>query len=168
MATLTISPADEKRVKARAFSATRHGQLLRPHHYRQWKDHRRPAALHRRGRREIRQRHGHFHHPPDHRGPGHPLRQNRGISGVHRPGGPCHRRHRLSGAAHSVLQGHHLSVRPAGLLRPQRGDPPPVLRGLPHRKAAPQVQDRRGRLPQQLRKARPQRPGHHRPADPRL
>ena len=69
-----------------------------------------------------------------------------------------------AGAAHRLLQGYHLPVRPAGFLRPERETPRAVLPGLPQRHPAPQVQDRGGRLPQQLRQARSERLGHRGPA----
>ena len=53
-----------------------------------------------------------------------------------------------------LLQRHHLSVWPFGFLRHLRGNSPSFLRGLPHGKTTAQVQNRRGRMSKQLCKAR--------------
>ena len=59
-------------------------------------------------------------------------------------------------------KGDHLPVWADRHLRSQRGNSRAVLSRLQQREAAPQIQDRRGRLSQQLRQARPERPGHYR------
>ena len=54
MATLTVSAADEKRVKALGFLNNK------------GTDYRRPAAVHCRGGGEVRQWQYHLYYPPDH------------------------------------------------------------------------------------------------------
>ena len=62
------------------------------------------------------------------------------------------------------LQGHDLPVRSDRHGRVLAYHPRALLEGLARRQAAAQVQDRRRRLPEQLRQARPERPRRYRPA----
>lgn len=64
------------------------------------------------------------------------------------------RRYWFRGSSCGLLQRHHLSVWPFGFLRHLRGNSPSFLRGLPHGKTTAQVQNRRGRMSKQLCKAR--------------
>ena len=159
-----VPPEEVTRVKGLGFLlGQKHPRLLqRPGYHPQRQDHRGGNAGHHRSGGALWQRSGGYDHPVDNGDSAHSLRQHRASSGIFGGAWPGNRRHRLQSTSRGKLQGDHLPVWADRHLRSQRGNSRAVLSRLQQREAAPQIQDRRGRLSQQLRQARPERPGHYR------